>query len=439
MDLPWGFSLGWGWNPVVFFIILVLSVTLAWAVTRNGNWRIIWILPALVLYVGLDWSIGGDLGVISLMGLFKLVFWVVLWIAVAMAVFLPGSTRASKAPLIMMSALVAVCMVLALALVPIAWVGDFFSSPDDVPSSATKQKDEADPTEPAATCPARFVQELDDNNLNRFASEGFEGLAPDKRREHLEAIREDYRFLAFFGESLFKRLIDEKSLVTADEGCLNAKGRALYLKVEGALMASSVKNGEAPSDGINSGMEDGKPVVAGTRGIRGDRSATIYTLRDGTKLIVLDRCGNIVFTSKPKGVPEGQTDNPKPKPPKPTKPPKHPPTTPPGEGGCKEIPGNGVVECGPKTPSEEPAQQNNVPEQATGKNPGTGGAPASPPSAQPPRTYTPPPPPSSGSGSGGGGGGSTPPPPRETSAPSPQSPEPSPTQDPCSVNPDWCD
>ena len=250
------------------------------------------------------------------------------------------------------------------------------------------------------------------------------------------ALGHDYRYLDFVAEQLFRRSIADSSLVTDGRRCLSAKGQTLHAKVEGALMASGVRTGLAPRDGYNTGVRNGDAVVAKRRGVYGDRKATIYTLADGTKLIVLDRCGNMVLKSKPKGVPEGPTDNPAP--PKEDQPPPHENQPPDDTGGCVEIPGNGVYDCGSKDPSEEPAQQGNVPDQVTGQNPGTGGSPASQPSAQPPDTYTPPPPPTHSGSSGGGSGGGNPPPPVETSAPQPDNPEPSPTQDPCEVNPDWC-
>lgn len=501
MDLPWGFYLGWDWNPVVFFIVLGLSVMLAVVVK---SWQVLWVLPGIVLYSGLLWDIPSGWSF-----LFKLVFWLAVLIAIVTAL-LPGRTRLARVPVYLMIALILWCFalwaltllggapgwdllwwiigialliglvflffmtrvgvaIIAIALVfgllnlsfglmfdeedkqEIAESADvcltFKGEPDTeiqevVPEGfeADEEKDctkikVSDPDDTSsADCPERFEQNLDPNRRNRFDSDGFEGTPGAKRRQLVTALGHDYRYLDFVAEQLFKRSIVGADLVSDGRTCLSEKGRTLHAKVEGALMASGIKTGVAPSDGFNTGMEDDRAVVAKRRGVYGDRKATIYTLADGTKLIVLDRCGNMVLKSKPKGTPEGSTDNPPP--PKEDKPPKddEPPS---GEGGCVEIPNNGVYDCAAKQPDDEPAEQGNVPDNVTGQNPGTGGNPASQPSAQPEDEYTPPPAPNSGSG-GDGGGSNQPPPPVETSAPQPDNPEPSPTQDPCVTNPDWC-
>lgn len=493
MDLPWGFYLGWDWPWLVFFIVLGLSVALATVVKKP---LVLWVLPGIVLYNGLLWDIPGGWSF-----LFRLLFWVIVLVAIA-TWLLPGPTRLARVPMYLMVALIVWCFVLWLLVMlgdlpgldALWWILGFAAlvglvllvfatkagmavlavvvtlgllnlsfglmfdgeeREDDTPPADTcvtfKGKEDteiqevvpegfkADETKDCTkikvddpgdnrpvACPERFEQNLDPNRRNRFDSSGFEGTPQAKRRQLVAALGHDYRYLDFVAEQLFKRPIVGASLVTDGRECLNEKGRTLHAKVEGALMASGIKTGLAPRDGFNTGMENDRAVVAKRRGVYGDRKATIYTLADGTKLIVLDRCGNMVLKSKPKGTPEGPTDNPPP--PKEDKPPED-------TGGCVEIPGNGVYDCVAKNPEDEPAEEGNVPDNVTGSNPGTGGTPASQPSAQPEEEYTPPPPPDSGSG---GGGDNNPPPPQETSAPQPDDPEPSPTQDPCEVNPDWC-
>lgn len=492
MDLPWGFYLGWGWPWFVFFVVLGLSVVLATVVKRLP---VLWVIPGIVLYNGLLWEIPSGWSF-----LFRLVFVVVVLVAIA-TWLLPGRTRLARVPMYLMVGLIVWCfalwllammgdlpgwdtlwwilglallvglvilvfatkvgaaiiaVVVAIGLLNLS-LGLMFddserevAEPEDVcltingevdseiqeevpdgyradyAQDCTKTRRSGTGEDPVV-CPDRFEQNLDPNRRNRFDSDGFEGTPAAKRRQLVVALGHDYRYLDFVAEQLFKKSIIGTTLVTDGRKCLNEKGRTLHAKVEGALMASGIKTGFAPSDGFNTGMDDDEAVVAKRRGVYGDRKATIYTLADGTKLIVLDRCGNMVLKSKPKGTPEGPTDNPPP--PKEDKPPQDTP------GGCVEIPGNGIYDCGAKEPDDEPAQQGNVPDNVTGQNPGTGGNPASQPSAQPEDEYTPPPPPNSGSG---GGGNNNPPPPQETSAPQPDNPEPSPTQDPCAVNPDWC-
>lgn len=488
MDLPWGFYLGWDWPWLVFFVVLGLSILLAAVVKRLP---VLWVLPGIVLYNGLLWDIPSGWSF-----LFRLVFVVAVLVAIG-TWLLPGRTRLARVPMYLMIGLIIWCLllsllerlglpgsetlwwilglalliglvvlvfatkvgmaiialVLAFGLLNLSFglmfdgegevagpsVTDFCpdiegtqeTMPDgyefDDAGNCVESEEPEEPDASPVACPERFEQDLDPNRRNRFDSDGFEGTPDAKRRQLVAALGHDYRYLDFVAEQLFKRPITGSTLVTDGRKCLNEKGRTLHAKVEGALMASGIETGLAPRNGFNTGMVDDEAVVAKRRGVYGDRKATIYTLADGTKLIVLDRCGNMVLKSKPKGMPEGPTDNPPP--PEEDKPPQDTP------GGCVEVPGNGIYDCGAKEPDDEPVQQGNVPSNVTGQNPGTGGNPASQPSAQPEDEYTPPPPPDSGSGSGSN---NQPPPPVETSAPQPDNPEPSPTQDPCVTNPDWC-
>lgn len=296
MDV-WGFSLHWDWNPVVFFFWLAVTLVIATTVFKKR--QVAWVLPALVLYAGLDWAL-------PMSWLFRLVFWVVLVVAVVTA-FRPNDSKLAKVPFNMMAALIALIIFLS----GINWALDAQNGDDKQQNGNGKQKDGDDKQQ---VCPVRFVQKLDPNEKFRFVSEGFEGTSKQKRVQLVNALARDYRYLDFVGEQLFHESIAEESLVTEvdDQLCLTAKGRQLHAKVEGALMASGVKNGPAPADSCNTGMKDDRAVVAKKCGLYGDRSATHYTLADGSTLIVLDRCGNLPLATKPKGMPEGPTDNPTP-------------------------------------------------------------------------------------------------------------------------------
>ena len=103
MDLPWGFYLGWDWPWIIFFIALGLSLMLA---SVMKNWRVLWVLPALVLYSGLTWALPGGWSLLFVLG-----FWVCLLVAVVTAV-LPGPTRLARVPFYLMATLVVWCLVL---------------------------------------------------------------------------------------------------------------------------------------------------------------------------------------------------------------------------------------------------------------------------------------------------------------------------------------
>ena len=252
------------------------------------------------------------------------------------------------------------------------------TSPSATPSSTptASASPSATPSATETSCPAEFVQKLDPNRKYRFVSSGLKGSATKKRKQLLAALGHDHRYLAFVGEQLFHTSIEESKLVKDD--CLSVEGQTLYAKVSGALLAAGVKNGKAPADSYNTGMEKGKAVVAKKRGVYGDRKATIYTLADGSKVVILDRCGNLVFPSRPKGLPVGKTDNPPP--------PKRPPhSNPPPPVAGKKV-------------WQDPAQRGNVPRQVKGKAPKARKShrqPSRP--ADPPATYKPPAPPKSSS------------------------------------------
>ncbi len=244
------------------------------------------------------------------------------------------------------------------------------ASPSATPSSTPTAS--ASPTAtPSATedsCPTEFVQKLDPNRKYRFVSDGLKGSATKKRKQLLAALGHDYRYLAFMGEQLFHTSIEESKLVKDD--CLSVEGQTLHAKVSGALLAAGVKNGKAPADSYNTGMERGKPVVAKRRGVYGDRKATIYTLADGSKVVVLDRCGNLVLPSRPKGLPVGKTDNPPP--------PKPPHSNPPPPVVGKKV-------------WQDPARRGNVPRQVRGSAPKAQKSHRQPNRpADPPATYKPP-------------------------------------------------
>lgn len=95
------FALSWGWNPVVFFIVLAVSLLVA---VRLKKSLVIWVLPALVLYFGLDWALPWS-------WLFKTIFWVTTLAAVFTAA-MPGTTKFAKLPLKVVSLLVGVLLVL---------------------------------------------------------------------------------------------------------------------------------------------------------------------------------------------------------------------------------------------------------------------------------------------------------------------------------------
>ncbi len=246
-------------------------------------------------------------------------------------------------------------------------------TPSATPSASTSPT--ATPSVTETACEAKFVQDLDPNLNSRFVSKGFKGTSAAKREQFLAALAKDYRYLAAAVQMLFKEQLEPASLVTPDGTCLNEAGRTQYFRVEGAVLASGISDGNAPAGGHNTGIgKDGKIVVSSRPGVRGNTRGVWYTLADGTRFFVMDRCGNFVPTKKPRGVPHGPTDNPPE--PKPT------PTTKPSPS------------LSPKIVGQRPDKRGSVPPQVRGENPPARDEhkqTAKP--SNPPATYTPPAPP----------------------------------------------
>lgn len=195
-----------------------------------------------------------------------------------------------------------------------------------------------------------------DNNQNRWFANGVPAIAEASTEdeahqavnEWLKKVRQDPDLLA--GASLY--LLDQKVEQDAlfnDEGCATEVAVDLVNELEAVQSMSAVSAEEAPSDGVNSGVdENGQVTQANHVGVTGDRDAVKIVTPHGETIWVMARCGNPVAKKPPEEVPEGPTDQPEPEPtptPVPT-----PTPTPTSEPKCE---GDGV--CG--TPDSGAEQQ----------------------------------------------------------------------------------
>lgn len=181
------------------------------------------------------------------------------------------------------------------------------------------------PTDSATdTCPAEFQQVASNNVGNRvigdfeqrYATATLEAnnLSDAQRELLITEAGKDATVLAAWSYALGLVTVTEANNtdVLVEDGCLSREGERLFYQFEGALNASgtNLAEGQAPVDGTNSGISDGVFGVNPTSGVIGDRRAIIITLKDGTVVYILVRCGNPVFPGNP-GLPEVPTDNPK--------------------------------------------------------------------------------------------------------------------------------
>lgn len=182
----------------------------------------------------------------------------------------------------------------------------------------------ATPTETAAGCPPEYVQVASNNAGNKvnaeFAAQYANAVAQAGnvsdafRSVILEQSGKDVTQLTINAHA-FKLIEDpnKRDGLVAD-GCLSPEGIKLHNQLEGALNVGGMtfEEAEAPENAFNSGVGDGGMYgVSSTSGIYGDRKAIKVTMKDGSVVYIMIRCGNPVFPGKP-NLPDVPTDNPPP-------------------------------------------------------------------------------------------------------------------------------
>lgn len=323
-----------------------------------------------------------------------------------------NSTRAIGRALVVLLALVAIViagMWLAIG------SGNGNAKPADEPTETSSSEPADEPTD--ETCPARFVQkDITDKKLARFIKGGIDAkTAKESTKKLLAAVGHDASTLRFYAELFnIKDLPPKAEMLNADGTCLSEAGRQVHHDLTVVMNASGQKFGEAPAGAWNTGVDqNGNPVVDSQPGIRGNRKAVVYTLPDGTKVIIMVRCGNPALPKKP-DLPDGDTDNPECKyncnP---------PPKCPPGQVGTppncltpkSDDPDDYVYPDG-KPPVGNPGPADNTPPDVDTDQDGGGGVKDTPtnppgsetggnaPGADPPRDNPPSQPPEGGDGSG---------------------------------------
>jgi hypothetical protein len=188
------------------------------------------------------------------------------------------------------------------------------------------------------------------------------------RKVILDVSGKNGQLLAVYAHQmgLFEKPSEWPTLVA--DNCLSEKGKRLYDMLDGGyhINGMSFKQGEAPENGTNSGVNgDGAYGVDANQGVTGDRKAIEITLPDGSKTWIMFRCGNPVFLGKPAGLPTVPTDNPAP----PT------PETPvtPGTPNTPNTPYTPPTYVQPKNPSQGSGARGNAPTgSGNNANPGPG-------------------------------------------------------------------
>ena len=172
------------------------------------------------------------------------------------------------------------------------------------------------------SCQSQFVQDWDENEDFKFASNGLwdnpqtkEVSADGASQKQKELAGRDARYLAVASSSvgIWGDANNVAPLMTADKTCLSKEGITLYDKLVAMWDGSTVEIAQAPADGINTGSDNGTFVVNANGGITGDLTAVKRTYPDGRVGYDLVRCANPVLPAAPRGVPTGRTDQTPPK------------------------------------------------------------------------------------------------------------------------------
>ncbi len=240
-----------------------------------------------------------------------------------------------------------------------------------------------DPTPTEEECAAEFVQkpvghgknQVDDKFHEEYAKATAEAGSQSEGQINVLLARsgQDAQVLAIWAAE-FSLLEDSdgwKDLVDGD--CLSKEGQKLHAQLEGALTAKGtvITEAMAPANGINSGVHNGVYGVASAAGIYGDLRAIKVTLKDGSVVWILIRCGNVVHMKNP-GLPEVPTDNP---PPPPVK--KCPPGTVGTPPNCNVLKSSNPVDWhyeAEKPKVQAPKGNGTQPEKVETSRPGGGGA-----------------------------------------------------------------
>ncbi|MDB5180438.1 MAG: hypothetical protein JWO54_196 [Candidatus Saccharibacteria bacterium] len=112
------------------------------------------------------------------------------------------------------------------------------------------------------------------------------------------------------GPNAWPELVEGGKIV--EGACPTEAGKMLFAAFEGAYTAkgTTLEVGVAPVTATNTAINGDTAVADGVPGIYGDLTAVIITLKNGSKLIKLVRCGNVAFIG-PTTLPRGPTDNPR--------------------------------------------------------------------------------------------------------------------------------
>lgn len=184
-----------------------------------------------------------------------------------------------------------------------------------------------------AACPDTWQIKTANHNNNRWFANGVQSIRDAKTPAQARAAATDWVHrvesdpvnLSGAVSYFLDKNVPPAQLVNGK--CASEQAKSLAAQLELAVATAKVTPDHAPSNGTNSGVDNGKVVSATAPGITGDTRAIKVELANGKVVWVMWRCGNAVKKGKAP-VPPGHTEH---------QPPASPPhSTPPGHTSqCK--------------------------------------------------------------------------------------------------------
>jgi hypothetical protein len=237
------------------------------------------------------------------------------------------------------------------------------SVPSQMPSGSPTTTPKPSPT---MACPQTWEVKYADHGSNRWFAEGIASIQNAKTNAQAAAAAQDWVHrvesdpINLSGAISYFLNKDVPQAELVDGKCASETAKSFATQLELKLStAKSITAGNAPSNGTNSGVDNGRVVSATSSGVTGNTKAIKVDLGNGKVIWIMARCGNAVTTGKAP-VPPGKTE-------RQPKPPSHPPTsTPKCKPGEHVSPKDHHTCIVPKDASKNVLRNPNVPDQVKG-------------------------------------------------------------------------
>lgn len=168
----------------------------------------------------------------------------------------------------------------------------------------------------AVVCPGTWIIEQADNTDHRWFADGMDAIdkadTDPKAQRAFEAwlheVKKDPDLLAGAAVALIDKKVTAAELT--DKQCASDLAEQIAAEIEIAVAMGEVKPSEAPASGRNTGIDSaGNVVTAEGSGISGDRKAILIITKNGKKVWIMRRCGNVVTEEGgTPNLPAGPTD-----------------------------------------------------------------------------------------------------------------------------------